>query len=49
MEILETEVKQVVIDDTDPEQVAQKCGDHKCHANAYCDSSLGHVSSSNSP
>ncbi|OZC09732.1 G2F domain protein [Onchocerca flexuosa] len=37
----ETEIKQVVIEDSQPEQVEQTCGGYKCDANAYCNSSSG--------
>uniref|UniRef100_A0A158Q8F9 Nidogen-1 n=1 Tax=Elaeophora elaphi TaxID=1147741 RepID=A0A158Q8F9_9BILA len=37
---IETEVKQVIIDDSHRE-VVQTCGSHQCDVNAYCDSSSG--------
>ncbi|VIO98295.1 Uncharacterized protein BM_BM4383 [Brugia malayi] len=37
----ETEVKQVVIEDSNREQAGQTCGEYMCDVNAYCDSSSG--------
>uniref|UniRef100_A0A915PNJ4 Uncharacterized protein n=1 Tax=Setaria digitata TaxID=48799 RepID=A0A915PNJ4_9BILA len=38
----ETEIKQVVIEDSHPDQIGQTCGGYRCNVNAYCDSSAGH-------
>ncbi|CAG9539309.1 unnamed protein product [Cercopithifilaria johnstoni] len=38
----ETDIKQVVIDDSQQEEIGQTCGGYKCDMNAYCNSSSGH-------